>query len=424
MRRVPEVKRRGGGSQGKLYEQDRRTVPLSGSALLGILAAGLFGAPLPALRGADWERIFAEAHQQAVFPIVFAAAEGEAEKEMAPEAFQRAREQFFRYGADAARNDYAHGEVHRLMSRAGIPYVILKGQASAAYYPEPSLRTAGDVDFLVDAEDLDRAGQALEEAGFRRQPDAGHECHRAFYRDGGTVEMHWQPTGIPDGEKGELIRAYLADCIPAARISGREEAYRVPDDFHHGLILLLHMANHLVHSGIGLRHLCDWAVFVHRLGEDAFPALFREKLARAGLWRFARLAAALAARYLGMPEQEWAKGAADPDFLEAMMGDLMAGGNFGRKDPERINEAKLYITNGRMKGNMAAQLAASMTRKARAEMPACRRVPALTPVGWAVAGLRHLARVRRGERPRIRMRKMVRGAAARRAIYREFRLFE
>ncbi len=87
---------------------------------------------MPALRGTDWERIFAEAHQQAVFPVVFAAAGGEAEKEMAPEAFQRVREQFFRYNADAARNDYEHGEVHRLMSRAGIPYVILEGQASAA----------------------------------------------------------------------------------------------------------------------------------------------------------------------------------------------------------------------------------------------------------------------------------------------------
>ncbi len=392
--------------------------------LLGILSAGLFDAPMPDLRNVDWEQLFDEAGKQAVFPLTFAVVGEEAEKVLPAEWFRKLQNQFFQSHSLAAKNDYYHGELHRLLSGNGIPYVIIKGQASAEYYPEPYLRAAGDVDFLVSKEDLERAEKALEGEGFRKMPDPEHECHWVFCRDEITAEMHWEPNGIPEGEKGTLCRVYLLDCISKARLSSGEEGYCLPDAFHHGVILLLHIAVHLVNTGIGLRHLCDWAVFVAHFDGKDFEDFFREKLMDVGLWRFAQLLTALSVKYLGLSEQGWARGVAEPEFLEEMMGDLLAGGNFGCKDPERINDAKLYITNGRMKGNMLAQIAASMTQKAKVAIPACRRIPLLLPIGWAYVGVRHLARIQRGERPRIHVKKMVQGAAARREIYREFRLFE
>ena len=43
-----------------------------------------------------------------------------------------------------------------------MPYVAMKGLASAMYYPDPSLRSMGDVDFLVTKENVSHAGKLLE----------------------------------------------------------------------------------------------------------------------------------------------------------------------------------------------------------------------------------------------------------------------
>ena len=46
-----------------------------------------------------------------------------------------------------------HTHLHSLLADAGIPYVIIKGMASAVYYPDELMRLMGDVDFIVKEED-------------------------------------------------------------------------------------------------------------------------------------------------------------------------------------------------------------------------------------------------------------------------------
>ena len=52
----------------------------------------------------------------------------------------------------------------------------------------------------------------------------------------------------------------------------------MPSHFHHGLNLLLHTNQHLLGEGLGLRHLCDWAVFAAGFSDEEFRELFEEKL--------------------------------------------------------------------------------------------------------------------------------------------------
>ena len=45
------------------------------------------------------------------------------------------------------QNYAEHGELHEWMTANDVPYVAIKGLASARYYPEPNLRLMDDVDF-------------------------------------------------------------------------------------------------------------------------------------------------------------------------------------------------------------------------------------------------------------------------------------
>ncbi len=328
------------------------------------------------------------------------------------------------------RVEYEHAEADKILTEAGIPYVILKGMASAAFYPEPSLRTMGDVDLLVEKEMLNKVDEVLFRNGFEVVENNEHEYHVAYHRKkyGSTSiwEVHWKAPGIPVSSEGEKIQAYLSDIIECAEIKKIPEgAYMLPSAFHHGLVMLLHVAGHLINTGIGLRHLCDWAVFVATFSDEEFCSMFEERLKAVGLWKFAQLLAQLSIKYLGCPQKEWC-GVSDEEYLDKMMQDIMDGGNFGVKDKNRINQAKLMTNTG--KGvddtSLLKQFFLTMNDKAKRGMPIVAKVPILLPIGWIYVGGRHLLRMMQGRRPSIDVGNMISGATKRKEIYREFRLFE
>ena len=89
--------------------------------------------------------------------------------------------------------------------------------------------------------------------------------------------MHFQPSGIPQGKAGVKVRKYLSDLLPRSETKQTELGeITVPSTFHHGLIILLHMCHHLTGDGLGLRHLCDWAVFINSIGEEKFLEMFEK----------------------------------------------------------------------------------------------------------------------------------------------------
>lgn len=398
-------------------------------ALLHLTAQALFPKEnelnIDTLKKKDLTTELKEANVQAVFSLVYSVLKKQG---INPPNFEK---MFLQTMANNIRVGHDHSELHEMLSSNDIPYVAMKGSASAMYYPEPFLRTMGDVDFLVNKSDLERAGVLLERAGFVPVEKNDHECHIAYHRRRSGIrsiwEMHWSPSGIPKGEVGELTREYLADIIETAvPCTTQGSECLIPTSFHHGLIMLLHTAIHLINTGIGLRHLCDWAVFANEFSDEEFKEIFEEKLKAIGMWRFAQILTRLSITYLGMPEKHWCDVKMEPEYLETLMSDIFKGGNFGVKDSNRINQAKLITSSHKAsvdETSLLVQLVRTMNEKAKIALPITKSVPVLLPVGWIYAGGRHLLRIRSGRRPKIDVSDMVRGATERRELYKEFRLF-
>lgn len=391
--------------------------------LLGLLGASLFKRTPPLVDEQDAIPVAKEAIQQTVFLMVYTALEDRFPKDVLP----KLRGRYLASLAAGLQNAVRHDELHRRMAENKIPYVVIKGLASGAYYPEPAYRVSGDVDFLVRRKDIGKTVELLLREGYTPDGNRQHLAHLAFHRREEVLEMHWEPNGLPGGRTGDLCRRYLSDILKTSRYYRTKNVKcRVPDVFHHGLILLIHTATHMIDTGIGLRHLCDWAVFAASLDDAEFCAIFEEKLKNVGLWHFAQLLTALSSKYLGCPEKRWASGAAEDRLLEAMMEDIFAAGNFGWKDRERINEAKLMTTKGSATvdgSNIILQLFRALSEKAEKEVPLCRKFVIFLPLGWVYVSFRHISLILRGKKPEIHIGKMVRGAKKRRDVYKEFRLY-
>ena len=314
---------------------------------------------------------------------------------------------------------YMHSWLHVLMASAGIPYCTLKGVTSAAFYPSPLLRTMGDVDFIVRKEDLNRANEVMEQVGCTKK-QVLHDHHYTFFKDGIMFELHWEAPGVPEDKP--KVAELLDDLIDEAEM---KDGCMQATTFHHGLILLLHTGEHMLNKGIGLRHLCDWAVFEASFSDGEFRDLFEENLKAAGLWRFAQLLSLTSAKFLSAPKRPW-MGEAEAELLTGIMDDILDAGNFGIKDKERINQAKLLTDrSSRSVGSagVVRQFCRTMTEKALFEWPLCKEHKILLPVGWVYISARHVMRIRRGKRPQLHLASMLSGAQKRRKIYQEFRLF-
>lgn len=388
--------------------------------LISLISNALFPVPIVDFADNDWEEVFKEAERQAVLPLLATS------ERIPPEHREALKKKVSVLIANNMRVDYNHAELHELLTSHNIPYVVLKGCASASYYPEPTLRTMGDVDFLVSPNDVEKVDELLKAEGFTPW-DANHICHIVYTRDDAHLEMHFEPAGVPEGKAGEVIRELLSDVFEESRmteVAGFEMC--LPSHFHHGLILLLHTMHHLTSEGIGLRHLLDWAVFVNNFSDEEFQELFEEKLTEAGLWRTAQLLTLASIKYLGITPKLCA-GEADDELLENIMSDILSGGNFGVKDKER-SRAGMIISNrgkgGIGKKNYLFQFFDTLNHIIYTNWSITRRVKILLPVGWLFWGVRYQIRVFLGKRNQLNLNQMLSGAELRRGIYEEFHLYE
>lgn len=312
-----------------------------------------------------------------------------------------------------------HQQLHQLLTEHGIPYAIIKGVASASYYPEPDQRQMGDVDFLVRKEDIEKVCQLLEDKGFTGSTER-HAHHIEYCKPGSIWELHRRPPGFPetldtDSLTNEMIRTAVskADCMCVS-------------DYHHGLVLLTHSAQHLLGSGIGLRHVCDWAVFYAALSEEAFCMQFESTLKNLGLWRFAQLLTQLCICYLGAPDRSWAY-IGDDMLMEAMITDILDGGNFGRKEEGRHLQASLItdrrgMTVGNKKSTLR-RLTETTLDYAYGAWPLCEKHKLLVPIGVFAAGIKGLKLLSK-KSSSFSIRKAITAAEKRKAIYQEFALFD
>ena len=363
--------------------------------LLNLIGHNLFSSPLDLDGDVNWDAVLQESKAQTVFLIAF----NEYRSLPLGEELTAYLRKHLKKGTFINLNCFqGHKYLHEMMTKHGIPYCVVKGVASARYYPAPLLRSMGDVDFYVAPQYLDRAREALLADGFTLEPD-DHPHHLSFIKGMFCFELHFAPIGSPTEEMKPLFLEYWSDICDEAHLKKDELAeYVLPSDFHHGFILLSHFRSHLLTSGIGLRHVCDWAVFANTLSNEEFVSVFEHRLKRAGLWRLAQILSLSAVKHLGMPYKPWM--GENHDVADAMIEEILHSGNFGRRSEER-GHGNMFVSNtvtiAENKSRLF-RLFCSMNDIVRNRWHVVKKCPLLYPVGWIYFSFLFLCKVVTGRR--------------------------
>ena len=392
--------------------------------LLDLLANNLFaaGKSFDAV-SVDWRSVWFEAYLQGVSLTAFA--DFPEELAVSPD-FSGIRKKLQSRISDNLLVNRSHSKIHKILTDAEIPYVIIKGLASALYYPDHLLRSMGDVDFLISEKDLEKTCKVLEQNGFTAS-EKSHGDHLVFTDEVCRYELHTEPAGMPKGEAGELVKGFLADILEKAELKNSLFGeISVPSKFHHGIIILLHTCHHITSSGIGLRHLCDWAVFVNSLSENEFINFFQEKFQTIGLWKFACILTKVCEKYLSCPAKNWI-GEVDEALVDALAKDIFTGGNLGQKSADRSHEAMIlpkYGDSEHKEKSKSKRFIGYVNQSVKNNWKSAEKNKLLLPIGWAYFGGRYVFRSLKGERPKINVNSFVNEAKQRTELFDKLELFE
>lgn len=397
----------------RMNETERVLLQLTGRALFNALAD--FD---PATT--DWFTLYQETSCQALTTLIWDILKDEERTCIPDEISERWEQNSLFHIIHNEQLLYEQRQVINLLNAAGIPCMILKGSSSAVCYPNPSLRIMGDIDLLVKPEQQKAAVEILQAGGYGEVLDENHHCHMSISKGGITVEIHKEPNGLFLNEESECvrkIRAYFNDAIERMQYVGD---LPVLADDQQAIVLLIHKMEHFMTSGLGLRQMCDWAVFVKsRLNSKLWEQL-QPKLAEFGILYFAGIMTRACVAYLGLPEEfaPWAM-EYDAETANKVIEQILKEGNFGIKSDKYAE--RLFSNPG--SANRLASFFTVLFSASRSNWPVCKQHPVLLPVAPFVLFGRYLMQRGKGERPKLNLIQKYRQAGMDQKLYQSLRPF-
>ncbi len=224
----------------------------------------------------DWNFLLTGAKRHAISPLVYYHLRAlEASTQVPPMVWQKLEKDFQAARLRTMRQHFAVGKLLKTLNQAEVRIIPLKGIfLRETIFPDPALRVSGDIDLLIQPEDLDQTRQILRRLDYLPKghsfftdqylPEKHHHLvpYQLNNRDV-EIEVHWNLAPpryhLPVDMDGVWERSR------PGQTTGQEVNCLSPED------LLLHLAIHagvydrtrFQHPLIRLRHLIDIAETVH-----------------------------------------------------------------------------------------------------------------------------------------------------------------
>lgn len=228
-----------------------------------------------------------------------------------------------------------------LLEKNGVNVAVMKGVTVGEYYPTPELRKSGDVDLLLtNPDDIETVKNLMQEAGFWVKEDQMALHHISFgSKEGIDIELHTLLAEPFDNEKtNAYLRNLLAECqkqIVRKQIMGIE--LPVLSKAYFAFELMLHMLQHFLRSGFGLKLLCDWVVFWREEATVQEQEKYLELVDKAGIKGFSDMITQVCVQYLGLDAKlvEWMHFTEEYP-VEEFLHEILEAEEFGKSGKDRM----------------------------------------------------------------------------------------
>ena len=302
----------------------------------------------------------------------------------------------------------------------GIETVVLKGVATASLYPTPEYRKSGDVDlFLLDGTKLELACEVLNNLGFKSNDVQRALHHVAFESDEGIdIELH---TLLAEPFDNKEMNDYIASIVAEGNVEGHSVSEKIEvlgvtinvlSTAYNAYELLLHMLQHFLRAGFGLKLLCDWVVFWNRELSDRDKELYLRLVTESRVKGFSDMVTKACIDYLGLREENVSfmniEDIEATDFLE----DIFSAEEFGHSSKDRMVG---------MRGSSLFDYIREFHHQTCLNYPRATKLIITLPVLWTMTLVRFLLNNRKRE---VSVKEVLKTAKKRGDLINELHLFK
>ena len=223
-------------------------------------------------------------------------------------------------------------------AKAGYPNCILKGTGNALMYPQPSARTSGDIDLWVKGDIKKLVLMA------RKRVPSAKACyhHVDFGKVGGIeLELHYRPSFMNNLINNHRLQQWFTRMEEEqfqhqVELSDGVGAVCVPTVDFNIVYQMVHISNHIVHEGIGLRQLLDYYYLLLMSRKDGRCKMsdVRCTLRQVGLYKVASAVMYVLHEVFGLKQEQMIV-PMDEKRGRFLLNEIMIAGNFGHYD-ERV----------------------------------------------------------------------------------------
>lgn len=338
----------------------------------------------------DWEGVFRMAEAHRMLPMVYQAVYA------CPAAAQVERRLMTYYRNCSlqmvALQTWKTAEFHpllRALREAGVDPLVVKGITCRELYPHPDHRLSSDEDVLIPPEQFETCHRVMTEYGLCTQDPASQDYEMGYVRKDHSlyVEIHRSLFPEESTAYGDMNR-FFRD-IRSRTVEQKGIPTLHPTD--HMLYLLCHAFKHFLHSGFGLRQVCDMILYANAYGSQIdWPYVLtccREIRAE----QFAAALFRIGWKYLGFSLEDshypvaWQVIYVDET---ALLEDILLSGVYGNADEDRLHSSTLTLqaVSSQKKGkNTTPSILKTLFPSARdmeGKYPYLKDKPILLPIAW------------------------------------------
>ena len=284
----------------------------------------------------EWERLYELAEEQAITGLLLKGLERLPEAQLPPLELKLqwiGEVQIIQH--ENKMMDKAVVNLCQKMEKAGIRIFVFKGQTLAVLYPDATLRQSGDIDFYCHLEDWEKGLQWFKEEWQVEPDDTNASKDVEFMYQDIAYEMHNKLTLFMNPKHGRYWEEVVMPEIKANLCSVTIDNYEVStlSPLYNVLYVFVHIFQHLISDGIGLRQFVDWYYLMEdvRWKKDNVDLLERHLDGIGMRSAFIGLGTVLT-DYMGLPKEKFPFPISEKDHgnASALVANIIEYGNFGQ----------------------------------------------------------------------------------------------
>lgn len=153
--------------------------------------------------------------------------------------------------------DYEITAIKKHFDEIGIEYVLLKGTVLRELYPRKEMRLMSDADILIKEEQYAKISEVMTSLGYTEKLESDHEF---VWNKNGKINIELHKRLIPSYNKDYY--AYFGDGWDLATVRDGSEWKMSHEDCF--VYVFVHYAKHYRDGGIGVKHVCDFYIFIKK----------------------------------------------------------------------------------------------------------------------------------------------------------------